>query len=72
MNKQLIAERFTKAIATYPQEDEILLRGFAKERASVFPAGRCGNSALSCRKYPDNFLFRLAMVRISRKLFQEM
>lgn len=129
MNKRLIAERFTKAIATYPQEanvqrqiadkmihlltehlpspcpesdrvrlrhgnlfpyvvsdsssgnalierplpgDEILLRGFAKERASVLPAGRCGNSALSCRKYPDNFLFRLAMVRISRKLFQEM
>ena len=129
MNKQLIAERFTKAIATYPQEanvqrqiadkmihlltehlpspcpkviefgcgtgiysrmlfqtlrPEMLLlndlcpemkyccEDLLKKEQVSFPAGRCGNSALSCRKYPDNFLFRLAMVRVSRKLFQEM
>ena len=127
MDKQLISKRFSKAIATYPQEanvqrqiadkmihlltkhisfpcskviefgcgtgiysrmllqalrpEELFLNDLCpemkyccedilrKEQVSFLPGDA---EIVPCRKYPDYFLFRLAMVRISRKLFQKM
>lgn len=129
MDKQLISKRFSKAIATYPQEanvqrqiadkmihlltkhisfpcskviefgcgtgiysrmllqalrpEELFLNDLCpemkyccedilrKEQVSFLP-GRCRNRSFPYWKHIDNFLFRVAMVRISRKLFQKM
>ena len=127
MDKQLISKRFSKAIATYPQEanvqrqiadkmihlltkhisfpcskviefgcgtgiysrmllqalrpEELFLNDLCPEmkyccedilRASILSSGRCRNRSFPYWKHIDNFLFRVAMVRISRKLFQKM
>ncbi len=129
MNKRLIAERFSKAITTYPKEanvqrqiadkmihlltehipspcskviefgcgtgiysrmllqalrpEELFLNDLCpdmkyccedilrKEQVSFLP-GDAEISLFPYWKHIDNFLFRVAMVRISRKLFQKM
>ena len=125
MDKQLISKRFSKAIATYPQEANVQ-RQIADKMIHLltkhisFPCSKviefgCGTGIYSrmllqalrpeelflndlcpemkycCEdilrkeqvsflpgdaeiywKHIDNFLFRIAMVRISRKLFQKM
>jgi malonyl-CoA O-methyltransferase len=127
MDKQLISKRFSKAIATYPQEANVQ-RQIADKMIHLltkhisFPCSKviefgCGTGIYSrmllqalrpeelflndlcpemkycCEdilrkeqvsflpgdaeivpywKHIDNFLFRVAMVRISRKLFQKM
>ena len=127
MNKRLIAERFSKAITTYPKEanvqrqiagkmirlltehipspcskviefgcgtgiysrmllqalrpEELLLNDLCPDmkyccedllmKSRFLSSGRCRNSLFPHRKYIDNFLLRLAMVRITGKLFRK-
>mgnify|MGYP000458807940 CR=1 FL=1 len=67
MDKQLISKRFSKAIATYPQEANVQ-RQIADKMIHLLTK----HISFPYWKHIDNFLFRVAMVRISRKLFQKM